>query len=140
MNPLVPPQPAATADTEGFWAATADGRLALCWCEACDRYQHPPLERCRTCAGRTTFRPVSGAGVLYSFIVVHRVIAPGYTDRPGHLIGLVELVEQAGLRLPSQLPDLDPESARIGMPLQAELRPLPGGSFAVPVFRPGAAG
>ncbi len=136
MSGVHPLQPVPTPDTEGFWSATADGRLALCWCDACGRYQHPPLELCRSCAGKTGFRAVSGDGVLYSYIVVHRTVAPGYTDRPGHLIGLVELVEQAGLRLPTQLPDLNPESVRIGMPLRADLVPLPGGGFFVPVFRP----
>jgi uncharacterized OB-fold protein len=132
----LPPQPAVTPDTEGFWSATADGRLELCWCGACERFQHPPLERCRACAGKTEFREVSGDGVLYSYIVVHRAVAPGYLDRPGHLIGLVELVEQEGFRLPTQLPDLDVQTVRIGMPLKADLVPLPGGGFSVPVFRP----
>jgi uncharacterized OB-fold protein len=136
MNPNVPLQPAVNPDSEGFWSAAADGRLALCWCGACARYQHPPLERCRVCAGRTGFQAVSGDGVLFSYIVVHRAIAPGYLDRPGHLIGLVELIEQPGLRLPTQLPDLDAQTARIGMPLRAHLQPLPGGAFSVPVFRP----
>jgi uncharacterized OB-fold protein len=135
LNPGVPPQPAVNPDTEGFWSATADGRLALCWCRVCSHYQHPPLERCRTCAGRTEFRAVSGDAVLYSYIVVHRAIAPGYTDRPGHLVGLVELIEQPGLRLVTQLPDLDAETACIGMPMQAQMQPLPGGGFSVPVFR-----
>ncbi|HEY1973048.1 MAG TPA: OB-fold domain-containing protein [Pseudonocardia sp.] len=136
MNPDLPPQPTPNPDTDGFWSATALGRLELCWCAACERYLHPPLERCRDCAGRTGFLAVSGAGVLYSYIVVHRAVAPGYADRPGHVIGLVELVEQPGLRLPTQLPDVDASDLWIGMPMTAELVALPGGEFTVPVFRP----
>jgi hypothetical protein len=73
---------------------------------------------------------------LFSYIVVHRTVAPGYRDRPGHIIGLVELAEQPGLRLPTQLPDLDASQVRIGMPMKADLVQLPGGNYTVPVFRP----
>lgn len=131
-----PLQPSPTPDSEGFWSATADGRLALCWCESCGRYRHPPLERCPTCADPMTFKPVSGRGTLFSYIVVHRAIAPGYQDRPGHLIGLVELDDQPGLRLSTQLAGITAESVRIGMPVVAEIVPLRGGELRVPVFKP----
>jgi hypothetical protein len=83
-----------------------------------------------------TFKPVSGRGTPFSYIVVHRAIAPGYQDRPGHLIGLVELDDQPGLRLSTQLPGITTDSVRIGMPLVAEIAPLPGGDLKVPVFKP----
>jgi hypothetical protein len=79
---------------------------------------------------------VSGRGHLYSYIVVHRAVAPGYQDKPGHLIGLVELDDQPGLRLSTQLVDLAPSDVEIGMPLQARIVPLPGGPLSVPVFGP----
>jgi hypothetical protein len=131
-----PLQPVPTPDTEGFWSATADGVLALCWCESCGLYRHPPVERCPTCAGPTRFKPVSGHGTLFSYIVVHRAIAPGFQDRPGHLIGLVELDDQPGLRLSTQLAGITEETVRIGMPVIAEIVPLRGGDLRVPVFKP----
>ena len=131
-----PLQPVPTPDSEGFWSATADGVLALGWCESCGRYRHPPVECCPTCAGPMTFKPVSGRGTLFSYIVVHRAIAPGFQDRPGHLIGLVELEDQSGLRLSTQLSGITAETVRIGMPLVAEIVPLRGGDLKVPIFRP----
>jgi hypothetical protein len=131
-----PIQPLHTPDTEQFWAATARGELALCWCGACKRYLHPPLEVCRYCGGATGFRPVSGRGVLHSYIVVHRAVVPGYQDKAGHLIGLVELEEQDGLRLVTQLLDVDANQVEIGMPMQARIVDLPGGDFRVPMFAP----
>jgi hypothetical protein len=134
--PASPPHPKPTPDTAGFWQHTERGELALCWCPACARYQHPPVERCRFCAGVTEFRPVSGDGSLYSYIVVHRAIAPGYQHRPGHLIGLVELDDQPGLRLSTQLVDIEPTEVKIGMPLRARIVALPGGPLHVPMFGP----
>jgi hypothetical protein len=133
MHPLRPP---ANPDTDGFWAATDRGELALCWCPTCARFQHPPVTLCRWCGQDTTFRAVSGAGTLFSYIVVHRAIAPGYRDKPGHLIGLVELDDQPGLRLTTQLADLPPDEATIGMRMRADLVTLPGSEVTVPVFRP----
>ena len=132
-NPL---QPVPTPDSAGFWSATADGVLALGWCESCGRYRHPPVERCPTCAGPMTFKPVSGRGTLFSYIIVHRAIAPGFQDRPGHLIGLVELDDQPGLRLSTQLEGITAETVRIGMPMIAEIVPLRGGDLTVPGLAP----
>jgi hypothetical protein len=131
-----PLHPTPTPDSEGFWRHTEQGELAMCWCPGCSRYQHPPVERCRFCATATEFRPVSGRGHLYSYIVVHRAIAPGYQHRPGHVIGLVELDDQPGLRLSTQLIDLEPEDVKIGMSLEARIVPLPGGPLSVPMFGP----
>jgi uncharacterized OB-fold protein len=83
-----------------------------------------------------SFEPVSGRGTLFSYIVVHRAIAPGYQDKPGHLIGLVELDDQPGLRLCTQLAGVTAETARIGMALRAEIVPLPGDDLSIPVFKP----
>jgi uncharacterized OB-fold protein len=86
------------------------------------------------------FKAVSGRGTLHSFIVVHRAVVPGYEDRPGHVIGLVELAEQEGLRLTTQLLDVEAADVRIGMPLQARIVDLPGGDLRVPVFGPSGTG
>lgn len=135
-RPASPPvQPMPTPDTTGFWEATARDELALCWCGRCRRYLHPPLEACPDCAGRTEFKPVSGRGRIHSFIVVHRTVAPGYEDRPGHVIVLVDLEEQDGLRLVAQLEGVVAAGVEIGAAVEAELVGLPGGDYRVPVFR-----
>ncbi len=131
----VAPQPAPNVDSEGFWAATSQGRLALCRCTDCRVWLQPPLERCSSCAGSTAFEDVAGTGEVYSFIVVRQPSVPGYlTDLP-YVVALVELDEQRGLRLPSRLVETPVESVRVGMRVRAELVPHPGGDFTVAVFR-----
>lgn len=127
-----PIQPGIDSDNEGFWRATAGGALELCWCPACQLYRHPPVDVCPKCWGPNNFRAVSGRGTLFSFIVVHRAISPGYPVP--HLIGLVELAEQPGLRLPAQLTDIDHPT--VGLPVQAVIEPLPGGDQHIPVWHP----
>ena len=129
-----PIQPFPSADDAEFWRATARGELALCRCEPCAKYLHPPLERCPVCTRRTVFSPVSGNGVLYSYIVVPRAGVPGYG--PGHMIGLVELVEQPGLRVAASLVDLPAGAVKIGMRMHGRIVDLPGGAFKILVFGP----
>jgi uncharacterized OB-fold protein len=132
----VPPQPRPDADTVGFWQATEHGRLALCRCRECRRWQHPPLERCAACGGPTGFEPVSGAGTVFSFIVANRASVPGFSELTPYAVALVELDEQPGLRLASRLGGIDAHQVEIGMRVQAEIEALPGGNHHIPVFRP----
>jgi len=132
----LPPQPAPDVDSEGFWRATAEGRLALCRCRACGLWHQPPLERCRRCEGPTAFEDVAGTGSVYSFIVVRQPSVPGYLDDLPYVVALVELDEQVGLRLPARLVGIDPDEVAVGRAVRVELVELPGGDFTVPVFRP----
>lgn len=131
----MPPQPSPDVDTDGFWAATAEGRLALCRCRSCRTWLQPPLERCRRCGGDTAFEDVSGRGAIHSFIVVRHPAVPGFLDELPYVVGLVELVEQPGLRLPARIIGVEPDAVMIGMAVEAELVALPGGDRRVPVFR-----
>jgi uncharacterized OB-fold protein len=131
-----PPQPRPDLDTAGFWEATARGELSLCRCEQCRRWQHPPVERCRECAGTTSFEPVSGAGTVFSFIVANRASVPGFSALVPYVIAVVELDEQPGLRLVSRLAGVEPTEVEIGLRVEAEIEELPGGKYHVAVFHP----
>jgi len=132
----LPPQPAPDYDSEGFWAATARGELAMCRCQDCRLWHQPPLERCRRCAGPTEFEAVTGTGEVYSFIVVRQPSVPGYVDDVPYVVAIVELDDQPGLRLPTRLVGIEPDDVVVGLRVRVELAPLPGGDFVVPLFRP----
>jgi uncharacterized OB-fold protein len=131
-----PPQPSPDEDTGGFWQALQDGTLAVCRCTECRRWLQPALERCPTCWAHTSFEPVGGTGEVFSFIVVHKPAIPGYRDKLPYAVALVELDEQAGLRLPARLVNVDPGEVRIGQRVRAEIQRHPGGDYHVAVFRP----
>ena len=78
-----PPQPLPDLDTEGFWNATAAGRLALCRCDDCGLWLQPPLERCRRCAGATSFQDVAGTGTVFTFIIQRQPSVTGFVDANG---------------------------------------------------------
>lgn len=131
-----PPQPLPDADSQGFWDATAEGRLTVCHCQQCGNWMMPPLERCRRCAGPTAFDDIAGTGTLYSFIVQHHRSVPGYFDRIPYVVGLMQIDEQDRVRIPGQVVGIDPADVKCGMRVRAELVPLPGGDYHVPVLRP----
>ena len=131
-----PPQPLPDADSLGFWQATAEGRLAMCHCPSCGLWLMPPLERCRVCGGPTTFDTVSGTGTLYTFIVQWHHSVPGYFDKIPYVVGLIDIDEQSGVRIPARVVGIEPDDVVCGMRMRAEIVPLAGGDFKIPVFRP----
>lgn len=131
-----PPQPSPDEDSIGFWRALENGELAVCRCQDCRVWLHPPLERCPKCFGPTAFEKVAGTGEVYSFIVVYQPALPGYRDKLPYIVTLVELDEQKGLRIPSRIVGAEPGDVKCGMRVTAEVEALPGGDYNVVVFRP----
>lgn len=128
------PQPLVDPDSAGFWRSTGEGVLSVCRCQQCRAWMHPPLERCRHCAGPVAFKPVSGQGVLHTWIVVNRKSVPG--PEVPYLIGVAELAEDDRIRISGVLRS-GAADVRIGMRVTIALEPVPGGTFVAPVILPG---
>jgi uncharacterized OB-fold protein len=74
---------------------------------------------------------LSGRGEVYSFSILHHPRSPAF-EYPV-IAALVELRE--GVRVVTNLVDVDPEDVRIGMPVSVTFAPTVDG-WAVPVFGP----
>ncbi|MGH2830792.1 MAG: Zn-ribbon domain-containing OB-fold protein [Actinomycetota bacterium] len=125
------PLPLPDNDTAFYWAGGLRGELLIARCTRCGRYVHPPRSGCDACGGPTQPSPVSGRGIVHSYTVTHRPL-PGFTPPFG--VVLVELEEQAGLRLVSNLVDVAPEDITIGLPVQVVFERL-ADDVALPLFR-----
>lgn len=128
---LAPPVPVPDVVSAGYWDALAAGTFALARCGDCRRWDHPPQERCRHCAGPMAFEPVSGEGTVFSFIVNRRQFVPGHPA--GEVIALVELVEQPGLRVTGLL-DADPDRVVIGAPVTVRIAQVGDSGLYAPHF------
>jgi len=128
------PLPALEPETEHFWRACRAGRLELTRCRDCGWYVHPPRPVCPRCLRPdVAWEPVSGRGRVYSYTVnaqpwMPRVPVP-------YVIALVELAEQADLRLTTNLLGVEPQSVRVGMPVRVTFRTLTD-DVALPLFEP----
>ncbi|BBZ14879.1 Zn-ribbon domain-containing OB-fold protein [Mycobacterium branderi] len=133
-NPaLLAPIPVPDPDSAPFWNALMDGKLMLCRCDDTGKWIHPPLERSRFTGGPVHFEQVSGAGTIFSYIVVRQPLVPG--RMPPYVIGIVELAEQPGLRI-SAVIAADPAAVRIGQPVTMRIVDLGEGGYRVPEFVP----
>jgi uncharacterized OB-fold protein len=136
MNLFPRPLPALEADTEAFWRACRARRLEMTRCTPCGWFIHPSRPICPRCRGRDLAPAVlSGRARLHSYTINHKAWFPG--QPVPYVIGLVELVEQAGLRLTTNIVDCPPERLVIGMPLRVTFEIL-NDDVALPLFAPDA--
>jgi hypothetical protein len=128
--PLQRPVPRSDPVAQGFWDAAAEGKLVIQRCAACRTLQHPPRPVCRACGGTDlAFEPVSGEARLTSWTVTHHNVLAGFARAIPYTVMVVELVEQAGLYLLSDLVGREGarSALRVGMPMQVEFNPAAGG-------------
>jgi uncharacterized OB-fold protein len=124
--------PALDETNEFFWTSGADGRLRFLRCQTCGYFLHPPSPRCPTCGGFDLApEPVSGRASVYSFTVNHQ--SWDGSAEP-YLIAIVELVEQADLRLTTNLVEVRPDEVHIAMDVEVSFEEQNG--IFWPLFRP----
>ncbi len=108
------PLPALDDSNRFFWTAGSDGVLRFLRCRDCGHFMHPPRPRCASCFGEALAPDaVSGRATIASFTINHQAWTPGM-DVP-FVVAIVEVPEQEGLRLTTNVIDCPPESVYIGM-------------------------
>jgi uncharacterized OB-fold protein len=118
--------------TDFFWRSGEDGSLRLMRCADCGYYVHPPSLPCPRCLGAVVRpEPVSGRAVVHSCTVNMQEWTPG---QPPYVIAVVELAEQPGLRLTTNVVGCPPDSVWIDQPVRIAFVARDGLHF--PVFIP----
>lgn len=129
--------PKLTAEDTPFWTGGRDNTLLVAWCEACARWHHPPAGICPNCLSRAVgFKAVSGHGTVYSYTVNVQPWNPTF-EHP-YVIAVIELDEQADLRLISNVYGCSPEAVHIDMRVEVFFEPYE--DVWLPLFRPLKAG
>jgi uncharacterized protein len=127
------PLPVPDELTQFFWDGTREGRLVIQQCSDCGMYVHLPKLLCPFCLSSSlTHSEVSGSGTLYSFTQAEHVYHPGIPTP--YILALVELDEQANLRMVSNITDSELEELSIGQRLQVWFREITPEIF-LPQFR-----
>jgi uncharacterized protein len=123
---------AVNKDTEPFWQAAKEGRLAAPQCADCGAFRLPPTPFCPACQSTAVnWVELSGDATVYSFAVVH-----GIPCAPDLMLvaAVVDLPDAPGARLVSNIIDIAPADVSIGMPLRVDFSPITDG-WMLPVFR-----
>ena len=130
------PAPSPSEVTQFFWDAAREHKLMIQRCDACERYIHWPRLRCPLCqSDRLSPTQVSGKGSIYSFCVVHHAFHPAFTVP--YSLAIIELDEQRGLRMVTNIVDCPHEALSVGMPVEVTFEDREG--YALPQFRPASA-
>jgi len=109
--------PRVTPANEHFWRGGAEGELRFLRCRACGTYVHPPAPVCPECHGKDVQpEAVSGRATVATFTLNYQPWVPA-PDHP-YAIAIVEIEEQKGLRLMTNVVNCPPEDVRIGMPVR----------------------
>lgn len=128
------PLPALEPRTAAFWRACRAGRLEMTHCRPCNFFIHPAKPICPRCRGRDLdTQLLSGRGRVHSFTINHQAWYPG--QKVPYVIALVELREQPGLRLMTNLVHCRLDTIRIDMPVHVEFEIL-SDEIALPLFTP----
>jgi len=104
--------PALTDENRAFWTGGASGQLLIQRCDACRRWSHPPEAACATCGGALHPESVSGEGTVFTFTENHQPFHPDVA--PPYVIAIIELVEQADLRIVTNIVGGDVGDIRVG--------------------------
>jgi len=129
------PRPALTQDNSFFFEGAKQHKLLIQRCSVCGTLRHPPRPSCAACRS-FEWEPLeaSGRGTIFSFVVNHYPQVPAF-DYP-LVVALVELEE--GTRLIANVSGISPETARIGMDVEAGFEDFDEG-LSLPVFHPATA-
>jgi uncharacterized protein len=132
-EPFQRPLPEVSARETHFWSSGGEGRLSIARCAVCSTLAHPTPIICSVCHSKL-IRPeyVSGHGILFSFTVNHYQWETSVP--PPYVVAIVELEEQAGLQLTTNLVECDFADVQIGMAVEACFARL--GRWYIPLFRP----
>jgi uncharacterized OB-fold protein len=125
--------PALNERNRFFWQAGEQGVLRFCRCGACGHYIHPAAPVCSQCRSRDVSpQPVSGRATVATYTINRQVWEPGL-EAP-YIVAIVELEEQAGLRLTTNIVGCPIGDVHIGMPVRVLFEHRE--DVWLPLFRP----
>ncbi|MFF4254259.1 Zn-ribbon domain-containing OB-fold protein [Streptomyces sp. NPDC001663] len=116
-------------DTDGapFWGYARQGELRVQACADCGELRFPPRPCCPHCQSfESEWRPVSGHGRIWSYVVPHPPLLPAYAEQAPYNVVVVELADAPRIRLVgnlvaeagARLDSVPPERIRIGAKVQ----------------------
>jgi uncharacterized OB-fold protein len=124
--------PTISPDSEFFWNGLREHKLLIQSCGGCGTLRNPPQPMCPKCRSlEWELIESSGRGTVYSYVMPHQPTFP-FFDYP-YIVALIELAE--GVRLVSNLTDIDPADVTVGMAVEVFYQPFDN-DLVLHQFRP----
>ncbi len=126
------PRPPLGHDNTWWWEKVKAGELPIQRCKRCGTLRHPPRSMCGNCqATEWDSIAASGKGTVYSYVVCHHPVFPGF-EFP-IVAAVIELEE--GTRIVSNVVGIDASKVRIGLPVRLSIEAVDE-QLRLPLFRP----
>jgi uncharacterized OB-fold protein len=126
------PEPSAAA--QPFFDGASEGKLRLQVCSACETWAYPLTNVCSNCGStEITWRDASGRGEVYAHGRLMRPYHARHTDRLPLILAQIDIEE--GLRINTNVVDIDPAALKVGDAVQVAFETFPDGGV-IPVFKP----
>ena len=129
------PYPIPEYGAEPYWDACNEQRLMMQRCEQCVRFRWHPSPRCGDCGcERYSWELLSGRGRINTWTVVTHPVHPAAVEKVPYIVVVIELEEQVGLTMVSNLIDCDVNCVDFNQPVEVDFVTHPIGQ-KIPVFR-----
>ncbi len=125
------PTPVPDEASQPFFDAAKQGKFLLKYCPLCKRHLAPAAEVCDSCfSNELEWAEASGRGTVYSFVLNHQAVHPGFKDLVPYSVIVVELAE--GPRVTSTFDGPNDEIV-VDMAVEVSFEDL--GEVTVPKFK-----
>ena len=130
------PYPIPEYGAEPFWDACNQEMLVMQRCDDCAHFRWQPAPMCGTCQS-TAFRwvPLAGTGKVATWTVITHPVHPAAVARVPYIVADIELDEQVGLRMISNLVGIEPDEVEFDLRVAVAFTTHPNGQ-KLPVFKP----
>ena len=97
-------------------------------------YHHPPVDICLACLSTDlAFEPVSGRGTINAYTITYDARQPAFAEIQPYPVAVVELEEQSGLFMLSNIPGAAVDEVKSGLAVEVEFEEVVPGRF-IPQF------
>ncbi len=128
------PQPMADNEALPWWEAASEHKLTVQRCDRCGHMRLPPAPVCSECRSQQLHLcEISGRGEVFTYTIVHRPIA--MDQQVPFVVAVIDLEGAPGVRMISNLVEIEPEAVEIGMPVEVVWEDM-SDELAIPRFRP----
>ena len=129
------PYPLPEYGAEAFWDACNEERLVMQQCRDCGTYRWHPAPVCGNCGSLNyEWVTLSGRGKVHTWSVVTHPVHPAAVKKVPYVVVVVELAEQEGLTMISNLIGSEPDNIAFGQAVEVVFESHPSGQ-KLPQFR-----
>ena len=129
------PRPVPTPTTAPYWEGLAQRKIRIQYSPSQDRYIFYPRVRApRTLADDLEWREISGAGLLYTYTVAERPVAPMFADCVPHILAIVQWDQ--GPRFSTEIVNTEPDRLKVGMRVRPVFVDVPDDAITLLYYEP----